>query len=479
MITWSSNSKAAVTASPSAAASAALATPMEEPRLAGLTKSGSPRAATASSRTSRDQVWRCGDAPRRDAGGRGRAGPTWRCPCPCRWPRRGRRRRRRGRRAPRGGPGSRRPRRRGRAAPGRRRRRRAGRRRGRGAARGGTSTRRSSGEASVSSPSAMSTRTAPASTHRLSWVRPMAVHRPAAIRAPSARSGAPRRTTPRARPTGPRRSPPAPGVQASTEAIHSPAEDDACASRHLSSRRISAERSSGPTSRSTARASTRGRSLAGQLFVPIVAERDGHAFIAAALEAGAPAYLTSREPVGGDGHRGGRHRGRADATWADRGAGRASGAAVIGITGSVGQDDDQGPGAPLPGVDLPRPRRASGPSTTSSACRSRCSTRPTTRAGWCSRWGRGGSATSPSWRRSPGPRSASSPAWPWRTSSTSATSTGWRGPRASWWRRCRPRAWPCSTSTTSAWPPCASVSRCPVVGYAVAGRRRRRCAPRR
>src|SRR2546430_5116152 len=33
--------------------------------------------------------------------------------------------------------------------------------------------------------------------------------------------------------------------------------------------------------------------------VPIVAERDGHAFIPAALEAGAPAYLTAQEPVGG------------------------------------------------------------------------------------------------------------------------------------------------------------------------------------
>ena len=37
----------------------------------------------------------------------------------------------------------------------------------------------------------------------------------------------------------------------------------------------------------------------GQLFVPIVAERDGHAFIAAAREAGAAAYLTSQEPIGG------------------------------------------------------------------------------------------------------------------------------------------------------------------------------------
>ena len=36
----------------------------------------------------------------------------------------------------------------------------------------------------------------------------------------------------------------------------------------------------------------------GQLFVPIVAERDGHQFIADALKAGAGAYLTSQEPVG-------------------------------------------------------------------------------------------------------------------------------------------------------------------------------------
>lgn len=37
----------------------------------------------------------------------------------------------------------------------------------------------------------------------------------------------------------------------------------------------------------------------GQLFVPIVAERDGHEFVPAALEAGAAAYLTARPPVGG------------------------------------------------------------------------------------------------------------------------------------------------------------------------------------
>lgn len=47
-------------------------------------------------------------------------------------------------------------------------------------------------------------------------------------------------------------------------------------------------------------ASVDSRSLRpGQLYVPVVAERDGHAFVPAALEAGAPAYLTAREPVGG------------------------------------------------------------------------------------------------------------------------------------------------------------------------------------
>ena len=39
--------------------------------------------------------------------------------------------------------------------------------------------------------------------------------------------------------------------------------------------------------------------LPGQLYVPIVAERDGHEFVGAALESGAPAYLTEREPIGG------------------------------------------------------------------------------------------------------------------------------------------------------------------------------------
>ena len=38
---------------------------------------------------------------------------------------------------------------------------------------------------------------------------------------------------------------------------------------------------------------------AGQLFVPVVAARDGHEFVTDALAAGAPAYLTARTPDGG------------------------------------------------------------------------------------------------------------------------------------------------------------------------------------
>jgi UDP-N-acetylmuramoyl-tripeptide--D-alanyl-D-alanine ligase len=78
----------------------------------------------------------------------------------------------------------------------------------------------------------------------------------------------------------------------------------------------------------------------GQLFVPLVAERDGHEFIAAAVRAGAPAYLTAR-PVEeaaasavavGDTARALLDLGR----WGrDRLAGL--GGRVVGVTGSVGK----------------------------------------------------------------------------------------------------------------------------------------------
>jgi UDP-N-acetylmuramoyl-tripeptide--D-alanyl-D-alanine ligase len=72
----------------------------------------------------------------------------------------------------------------------------------------------------------------------------------------------------------------------------------------------------------------------GQLYVPIVGSRDGHAFIPAAVSAGAAAYLTAQPPVGGTAI-------RVDDTAAALlrlGAlarGRVGGA--IGVTGSVGK----------------------------------------------------------------------------------------------------------------------------------------------
>ncbi|HEY8583401.1 MAG TPA: UDP-N-acetylmuramoyl-tripeptide--D-alanyl-D-alanine ligase [Capillimicrobium sp.] len=72
----------------------------------------------------------------------------------------------------------------------------------------------------------------------------------------------------------------------------------------------------------------------GQLYAPIVAERDGHAFIPAALQAGAAAYLTARDPVGGTAVRVGDTAAallRLGALARDRVGG------AIGITGSVGK----------------------------------------------------------------------------------------------------------------------------------------------
>jgi UDP-N-acetylmuramoyl-tripeptide--D-alanyl-D-alanine ligase len=73
----------------------------------------------------------------------------------------------------------------------------------------------------------------------------------------------------------------------------------------------------------------------GQLYVPIVAARDGHRFIPAALDAGAPAYLTAQPPVGatavvvGD---------TAQALLRLGEVARARlGGGVVGITGSVGK----------------------------------------------------------------------------------------------------------------------------------------------
>jgi len=77
----------------------------------------------------------------------------------------------------------------------------------------------------------------------------------------------------------------------------------------------------------------------GQLFVPIVDQRDGHEFIADAISRGAGAYLTAREPQGRTAIKVGETiaallalgswgRARLDSQLAGR---------VIGITGSVGK----------------------------------------------------------------------------------------------------------------------------------------------
>jgi UDP-N-acetylmuramoyl-tripeptide--D-alanyl-D-alanine ligase len=72
----------------------------------------------------------------------------------------------------------------------------------------------------------------------------------------------------------------------------------------------------------------------GQLYVPIVAERDGHAFIPAALESGASAYLTAQEPVGGTGIR---VHDTAAALLSLGALARDGVSGAIGITGSVGK----------------------------------------------------------------------------------------------------------------------------------------------
>jgi UDP-N-acetylmuramoyl-tripeptide--D-alanyl-D-alanine ligase len=82
-------------------------------------------------------------------------------------------------------------------------------------------------------------------------------------------------------------------------------------------------------------ASIDSRSLVpGQLYVPIVAVRDGHAFIAAALSAGAPAYLTMQAPLVGTAIR------VTDTSLALMNLGvlaRGRVGGVVGITGSVGK----------------------------------------------------------------------------------------------------------------------------------------------
>ena len=89
---------------------------------------------------------------------------------------------------------------------------------------------------------------------------------------------------------------------------------------------------------------------AGALFVPIVAERDGHDFIEQALLAGAAAYLTSSEPVGGTAIVVGDTQRALAALGRD--ARRRHGGAVIAITGSVGKTSVKDLAAAAIGIDL-------------------------------------------------------------------------------------------------------------------------------
>jgi UDP-N-acetylmuramoyl-tripeptide--D-alanyl-D-alanine ligase len=72
----------------------------------------------------------------------------------------------------------------------------------------------------------------------------------------------------------------------------------------------------------------------GQLYAPIVAARDGHAYVPAALEAGAAAYVTAQEPVGGTAIR---VRDTAAALLSLGALARDRVGGAIGITGSVGK----------------------------------------------------------------------------------------------------------------------------------------------
>ncbi len=77
----------------------------------------------------------------------------------------------------------------------------------------------------------------------------------------------------------------------------------------------------------------------GCLFVPIVAERDGHEFIAAALDAGAAGYLTDNGTLGGGAAATAIRVGDTGAALLALGSAARSSldGPVVGITGSVGK----------------------------------------------------------------------------------------------------------------------------------------------
>jgi UDP-N-acetylmuramoyl-tripeptide--D-alanyl-D-alanine ligase len=136
----------------------------------------------------------------------------------------------------------------------------------------------------------------------------------------------------------------------------------------------------------------------------MVAERDGHAFIPAALDAGALAYLTAEEPVGGSAIR------VRDTALALMGLGafaRGHVDGAIGITGSVGKTTtkDLVAGCLESTFRIAASERSFNnelgvPLTLLNAPEAAL-------WGWCSRWGPGVRATSSGWPRWHDPTSAS------------------------------------------------------------------------
>ena len=175
----------------------------------------------------------------------------------------------------------------------------------------------------------------------------------------------------------------------------------------------------------------------GQLFVPVVAERDGHEFIGAALATGA-GRLPHLRPT----PRAARRSWWTTPSRALQAAGRLARARlpspVFGITGSVGKTSVKDLLASILSERLVTAASAQSFNNELGVPLTLLNAPDGTQAPW-SRWARGASATSPSCATSPTRRSASSRGSRRCTPRSSAPSTTWRGPRASWSRRCPPR----------------------------------------
>jgi UDP-N-acetylmuramyl pentapeptide synthase len=179
----------------------------------------------------------------------------------------------------------------------------------------------------------------------------------------------------------------------------------------------------------------------GQLFVPIVADRDGHEFIDGALDRGAVAFLSS-QPFAG--------RGTAievpdtlRALMALAAARRSTfDGPVIGITGSVGKTSTKD----LAWAALAASKRTWANERSFNNEQGLPTTllnTPNSPTCSCWRWACAVSARSPNCAPSPGPPSGWSHALRRHTATASAASRAWRGQRLSSSKRFRPTVWHC------------------------------------